>query len=680
MPETHPPIMPGFDALLHGGDYNPDQWQHRPDIIEEDYRLMRLAGCNAFSVGIFAWTAYESSEGVYTFDWLDRTMDGLAEQGSKVFLATPSGGKPNWMARKYPEIRRVNADGLRDPQRRRHNHCASSPIYREKLAAINERLAERYAAHPALGGWHISNEYSGCCYCELCIAKFQVWLEERYGSLEQLNRAWWTEFWSHRYTDFAEIDPRDECIDGLVLDWKRFTTWLTADFMRAEITAVRKHSDLPATTNFMGFYSGLNYYRLAEVCDFISDDNYPTWHAADKTHLLQRVAMVHDQHRSMKQKPFVLIESTPSTANWHGCVHQKRSGQHRLQMLQAIAHGADGAMYFQWRKGQGAVEKFHGAVVDHEGSENSRTFRGVAEVGDVFQKINGVRGSHVQAKAAIIFDWEVLWALEASVGPISKDAKRYSEVCRDFHAPLWASSITVDVVESTADFSGYDLLIAPQLYMLKPGVADGLKGFVERGGTLLMTTLSGIVNESNLCFLGGQPGDGLRELLGLWVEETDEFTADYDVRMKMAEGNALQLAETFAMNTCIDLVHAEGAEVLATFDNGIYAGSPALTVNHVGEGAAYYLAGRCGDDAMKAIVDALAKRAGLETCFPGKLPEGVVAQLRENEAGRFYFILNTTDAPQSIGLNDSFDDMINECRASGELSLPAFGSAVLQQA
>jgi len=680
MPHTEPPIISGFNALLHGGDYNPDQWQHRPDIIEEDYRLMKLAGCNTFSVGIFAWSSYEQSEGVYNFDWLDRTMDGLAKQGSKVFLATPSGGKPAWMSRKYPEIRRVNVDGLRVPQQNRHNHCPTSPVYREKMAAINERLAERYADHPALGGWHISNEYSGSCYCELCIAKFQAWLEDRYGSLDKMNRLWWTEFWSHRFTDIAEVDPRDESIDCLTLDWKRFTTWNTVDFMRHEVAAVREHSSLPVTTNFMGFFPGLDYYKLAEECDFIADDHYPMWFRTDKIELLQGSAMRHDQHRAMKQKPFLLIESTPSTANWQSCVYQKRPNQHRLQMLQSIAHGSDGAMYFQWRKGQGGAEKFHGAVVDHEGTENSRTFKGVAEVGEILKKIADVRGAHTIAEAAVIFDWEVHWALECSSGPVSHQAKQYGEACQLFHSPLWADSIAVDVIESSADLSRYKLLIASQLFMLKPGVGEALRQFVEAGGVLLVTTLSGIVNEHNLCFLGGQPGDGLRELLGVWVEETDEFTTDYSVNMAMSAGNALQVDGTFAMNTCIDLVHAEGAEVLATFADGIYAGEPALTVNHVGDGAAYYLAGRCSQDAVNAIVNALAKRAGLESGFPGVLPHGVVAQQRENEKGQFYFLLNATDQAQTVGLNAAFDDLIDECRAMGELSLPPFGSAVLRLA
>ncbi len=676
--KTHAPIIPHFDALLHGGDYNPDQWQHRPDIIQEDYRLQKLAGCNAFSVGIFAWTSYEPADGQYEFDWLDRTLDGLAAQGSRVFLATPSGGKPAWMSRKYPEIRRVAENGLRDTHKRRHNHCQSSPVYREKIAAINERLAERYAHHRALGGWHISNEYSGSCYCDGCLGAFRRWLEERYGSLDQLNRAWWTEFWSHRFTDFAEIDPRDESIDCLALDWKRFTTWITCDFMQHEIAAVRQHSDLPVTTNLMGYFDGLDYYRLAELCDFISDDNYPEWNGPDKAHIIQSVAMTHDQHRSMKQKPFVLIESTPSNTNWQSCMHHKRPGIHRLQMLQAIGHGADGAMYFQWRKGQGGFEKFHGAVVDHEGSENSRVFREVAEVGASLKQIAAARGGHVDAPAAIIYDWDARWGFELSAGPISGPKKQYVATCQAFHRPLWAGSVPVDVIESTACFDGYRLIIAPQLFMLKPGVADAMKRFVKAGGTLLMTTLSGIVNENNSCFLGGWPGDGLRELFGVWVEETDEFNDHHPVSMTFAAGNRLGLTGDFAMNANIDCVHAESAEVLATFKDGFYAGQPSFTVKESGKGRAYYLAGRCGEDALTAIVESICREAGVASCIPEKLPPGVVAQLRENESGRFYFLQNTTEQAQELQLAHAYVDLIAGDATGSVVQMPPMGSLVLK--
>ena len=298
-------LFPNFPHFLHGGDYNPDQWLDWPEIIDEDFRLMPLAGCNAFSVGIFAWASLEPEEGVYSMDWLGEILDRLHANGHKAFLATPSGGKPNWLAHAYPEVRRVDKNGNRDPQKGRHNHCPTSPIYRQKVAAINGELARRFGNHPAVLAWHISNEYSGECYCDLCIAAFQHWLQDRYGDLETLNKAWWSKFWSHTYTDWSQIHPiNGGVLDGLKLDWRRFVSHQTCDFMEAEIAAVRAAgSDLPVTTNFMGRYRELDYHRLSRSLDFIANDAYPLFqHQPGMMDEVVSFAFIHELMRSLKGK------------------------------------------------------------------------------------------------------------------------------------------------------------------------------------------------------------------------------------------------------------------------------------------------------------------------------------------------------------------------------------------
>lgn len=272
------PLIKRFPHLLHGGDYNPDQWLDQPEIIQEDFRLMALAGCNTFSIGIFSWSSYEPEEGVFSFTWLDAIMNRLAEQGYNALLATPSAARPAWMAKQYPEVRRVDGGGRREPYNSRHNQCWSSPVYREKVGLINRKLAERYRGHPALAAWHVSNEYTPGCFCDLCLASFHGWLERRYHTLDRLNAAWWTGFWSHRYSAWDEVDPRDSCVDGLAVDWKRFLTWQCCDFMRHEIAPLRELTpEIPVTTNMMELNDfGLDYWRVAEVCDFIANDSYPS--------------------------------------------------------------------------------------------------------------------------------------------------------------------------------------------------------------------------------------------------------------------------------------------------------------------------------------------------------------------------------------------------------------------
>ena len=432
------PINEKCPHFLHGGDYNPDQWMNVPGIWEEDMRLMKLANCNAMSVGIFAWAVLEPEEGRFEFGWLDRIMDMIAENGGYVVLATPSGARPAWLAQKYPEVLRVQANRQRILFGGRQNHCFTSPVYREKCSIINRKLAERYKDHPALLVWHVSNEYSGECHCELCQKAFREWLKRKYDNdLDKLNEQWWTSFWSHTYTDWEQIQspaPHGESrVHGHNLDWKRFVTDQTVDFIKNEIAPLKEITpNIPVTTNLMGTYPGLDYWKIAPVLDVISWDIYPTWHSPQNdAELACRIGFLHDLNRSFKGgKPFMLMESTPSITNWHPVAKLKRPGMHLLASMQAVAHGSDTVQYFQWRKSRGSNEKFHGAVVDHCGHENTRVFRDVAEVGSVLKKLDPVIGTTVNAEVAVIYDWENNWAIEDAEGP-RKDKKNYQQTCMD---------------------------------------------------------------------------------------------------------------------------------------------------------------------------------------------------------------------------------------------------------
>jgi beta-galactosidase len=381
----------GFGHLLHGGDYNPEQWMDTPEIWDEDMRLLNMANCNTVSLGIFAWVSLEPQEDVYTFDWMDEIFERLSRNGQGIILATPSGGKPNWMALKYPEIRRTQPSGQKEHQAGRHNHCATSPVYRAKVREINSLLAQRYGNHPSLLMWHVSNEYGGYCHCELCLAAFRKWLQNRYGTLDKLNAAWWTRFWSHTYSDWEEIIYIDGAVHGLQLDWRRFMTAQCLSFLENEIAPLKEFAPhVPTTTNMMGTYPDNNYWELAKALDVVSWDVYPDWHhSATEIDVAHSTAWNHDLYRSMKGgQPFLLMETTPSQTNWQAVPTPKRPGMHRLMCLQAIAHGSESALYFQFRKSRGSAEKFHGAVVGHDGTSDTRVFREVTKVGHDFAKLD----------------------------------------------------------------------------------------------------------------------------------------------------------------------------------------------------------------------------------------------------------------------------------------------------
>jgi beta-galactosidase len=685
MTKRYPPINPKCPHFLHGGDYNPEQWLHAPEVLKDDLRLMKLAHCNAMTVGVFSWAALEPEEGRFIFDWLDRVMDDLAKNGLFAILATPSGARPAWMSQKYPEVLRVNADRTRILHGARHNHCYTSPVYREKTALINRQLAERYKNHPSLLVWHVSNEYSGECHCGLCQEAFRTWLKNRYGSLEALNQAWWAAFWSHTYTDWSQIEspaPHGEwAIHGLNLDWKRFVTHQTVDFMKNEIAPLREITpNVPVTTNMMGTYTGLNYWKMATELDVVSWDNYPAWHGVEEDWKLGcSVSFIHDICRCMKGgKPFMLMESTPSLVNWQEVCKLKRPGMHRLSSLQAVAHGADTVQYFQWRKSRGSFEKFHGAVVDHVGHENTRVFRDVAEIGDILEKLDAAIGTTVQPEVAIIYDWENEWAINDLQG-LSRKQRDYGETCVAQYRPFWSRGVPVDVIDMDCDFAKCRLLIAPMLYLVRPCVAERIEEFIRKGGIFVATYWSGIVNESDLCFLGGFPGP-LRKVLGIWAEEIDAL---YDGQTNVVipvPKNGLKLTGRYKARELCELIHAESARVLAKYGADFYKGRPALTVNTFGNGKAYYVASRNDDRFHDDFYGSLARELGLKQVLEAKLPRGVTAHLRTDGKDEFVFLLNFQPASRKVNLGrNGAADMLTGKTVKGMVSLPAYGSLILRR-
>ena len=687
MADHYPPVNPRCPHLLHGGDYNPEQWVRTPEIWDQDMRLMKLAGCNAMSVGVFSWSALEPEEGRFEFGWLDTIMNKLAAEDAFALLATPSGARPAWLSHKYPEVNRVGPDRRRNLHGDRHNHCTTSPVYREKCMTINRALAERYKGHPALLIWHVSNEYGGECHCDLCQEAFRQWLRRKYqDNLDDLNHAWWASFWSHTFTDWSQIaspSPIGErLIHGMNLDWRRFVTDQTLDFFRDELAPLRAITpEVPVTTNFMGTYAGLNYWKFIDDIDVASWNSYPMWHApGSDVDVACGTAFVHDLYRSLKDgKPFLLTESVPSKPNWMDVCKTKRPGVHLLSSLQAVAHGSDSVLYFQWRKSRGSIEKFHGAVVDHVGHENTRVFRDVADVGEALKRLSAVVGATAQPLVAVLYDWENAWAIDDLAG-LGRETRKYQGACVSHYRAFWSRGTAVDVIDQTRPFDKYRLLVAPMLYMLRPGVAERIEKFVAAGGTLVTTYWSGIVDENDLCLLGGCPGLGLRQVLGIWDEEIDSLYPDDRNTVLPAEGNRLGLVGPYEAREFCGLIHSEGAEVLASYGEDFYAGRPALTVHQYGQGRAYYIASRNDRRFLADFYGALAGELGLGRALDADLPEGVTAQMRSNGRSQFVFLMNFTPQPQGVDLGEEeLTDLLVGGPVGGLVELAPYGVRVLSR-
>lgn len=668
-------LTPKYPHMLHGGDYNPDQWLDRPDILEEDIRLMKEAHINCVSVGIFAWAKLEPQEGVYAFDWLEQVIDRLYENGIYTVLATPSGAKPVWMSEKYPEIRRMTADLRQEQTGGRHNHCYTSPLYREKVAAMDRALAQRFSHHPGVILWHLSNEYGGECYCPQCQKAFRRWLQEKYGTLENLNHQWWTDFWSHTITDWEQIHapgPLGETsVHGLTLDWKRFVTDQVIDFMKEERDAVKAvNPEIPVTTNFMYDFYQYNYFKFKDQLDVISWDAYPQWHNEGNAPVAADFALWHDVMRSLKRQPFLLMESTPSYTNWTPVSKMKKPGMHMASSMQAVAHGSNSVQYFQFRKSRGSTEKFHGAVVDHYGKSDTRVFRDVEAVGRRLEEIDPVCQSGVNAKVALVFDMENRWAIEDAAGPRNCGI-HYAEQIRAHYRGLWRMGVPVDIVDEECDLTGYDLVIAPMLYMLRAGFAEKLRDFVEQGGTLVGTYHTGLVNENDLCYLGGWPGGGLMEVFGLWHEDTDALWDDERNTLCGKDGREYEIRELCA------LIHPKGAQVLGTYGEDFYKGEAALTVNQFGKGKAYYIAASVEERFYLDFYQELAGELGLERALPELPPEGVEACLREGQGNQYLFLQNFSGKQQCVALPAGYTTW--EGDPAGEAMLGEYDSQVFRR-
>lgn len=670
-------VNPAFPNFLHGADYNPEQWMDQKEQIwNEDMRLMKLANCNEMTVGIFSWAILEPREGEYDFSFLDEILDKIYANGSRVILATPSGARPRWMAEKYPEVLRVTKDLRRMHYSERHNHCFTSPVYREKVTKINTLLAQRYGKHPAVLAWHLSNEYSGECHCDLCQNAFRDYLRKRYDNdIEKLNKAYWSTFWSHRFDSFDQVEApgslTDRVMHGLNLDWRRFVSTQTMDFIQMETAALRQGgSQLPVTTNMMWATYDLDHHQLAQAVDVISWDCYPDWHRGRQAHTAADAAFQHDLFRCLKQKPFLLMESAPGLVNWHPVNKLKRPGMDKLQSMQAVAHGSDSVQYFQYRKSRGSVEKFHGAIVDHVGTEDTRVFKTVQDTGALLKTINEVAGSMSHSRVAIVYDWENRWALDDAQFIIRAD-KKYDATCLEYYKYFWNRSISVDVVGKHCDFHAYDLVILPMLYMTDETTIHKIQRYVKDGGTVYATYTLGMVNETDLCHLGGFPGGELKAVFGIWNEEVDSL---YDHERVQVSG----FEENYEGRDICELIHANTAQVLATYGSEFYAGMPALTVNAYGGGKAYYQAFRDTGAFKAAALDRITADLGISGELPF-CPAGVTAHARYADGVQYLFVENYEDKSVSaLPLKGEYTDM-ETGKILGCVDLEPFGVRVLKR-
>jgi beta-galactosidase len=604
------PLIPGLDRIAYGGDYNPEQWPE--EVWAQDVELMREAGVNLVSVGIFAWAMLEPAPGEYEFGWLDRALGLLHGAGIAVDLGTPTAAPPPWFLRHHPEAALVDRTGTRLGGGARQSFCPSSAAYATASAAITEQLARRYADHPALVLWHSHNEYGGAnafCYCPASAGAFRDWLRDRYGDLGKLNDAWGTTFWSQRYGDWDEIEPPTLTPTAgnpaQELDFLRFSSDAhLANFRRERDLLHRLSPGVPVTTNFMlANCKNIDYWKWAGEVDVVANDHYLQAERADN-HI--ELAMCADLTRSVAHgRPWLLMEHSTGAVNWQHRNIAKTPGEMHRNSLAHLARGADGILFFQWRASRFGAEKFHSAMLPHGGTD-TRTWRDVVALGDTLDRLAPLRGSQVTAEVALLWDWESWWALELEWRPSA--ALRFRERQEACYEQLWRAHRTVDFAHPEAPLDAYPLVVAPSSYLLTPAAAENLRRYVAAGGTLLVSYFSGIVDGNDAVHPGGYPG-ALREVLGLTVEE---FTPLRDAEtVRLDDG---RLADTWTERLLL-----RGATAISSYADGPAAGLPAITRHEHGHGHAFYVSTRLEPAGLATLLATVSRAASLPE--PPPLPE-----------------------------------------------------------
>jgi beta-galactosidase len=661
-------MLGSVTGLVYGADYNPEQWDS--EVWREDLELMRRAGVNLVNLGIFSWAELEPCLGEYRFEWLDEVMDGLAAAGIKVNLANATATPPPWFSTCYPETLPMRADGTRVWPGARQAFCPSSPVYRKHALRMTRRMAERYGSHPGLAMWHVSNEIGGhnaLCYCDVSAAAFRKWLEARYGDLDEVNRVWGTSFWGQRYSEWEQVlPPRQATSFGNPahdLDFRRFSSDACLDVYRAERDTLRAIApDIPITTNIMPNHREFDYWDWAPEVDAIAIDHYLK--AADPAAHVE-LAFTADVSRGLAGgAPWMLMEHSTSAVNWQPRNIAKQPGEMTRNSLQHVARGADAVMFFQWRASRFGAEKYHSAMVPHAGTD-SKIWREVEQLGAILGRLGEVAGSTLHADVGLVFDWQSQWALETRSHP-SVDVT-YLDRVHALYRALWDAGVTADVVSPRADLSPYRLVVIPSLYVMSQATASRVERYVHGGGHVVVTYLSGIVDENLHVYTGGYPG-ALRHVLGVRVEEF----------FPLRRGEVVALDDDSRVDTWTELLHLEGARAVAGYKDGPLPGVPAVTSHRYGAGTAWYIATRLDPEATRKLMRTALKSAGVKPPIPmATAPAGLEVTRRRSATGSYLFLINHGN--ETAHLRTTGHELVTDRAVAGTLSLLPGKVAVVRE-
>lgn len=657
--------MTQLSRFLYGGDYNPEQWPE--DTWANDIQVFKQAHLNSATINVFSWALLEQREGEYDFSKLDKIVKELSDANFDIVLATATAAMPAWMFKKYPDVARVDYQGRRHVFGQRHNFCSNSKNYQVLASKLVKKIVSRYYKNPHIKVWHVNNEYGGNCYCDNCQNTFRDWLKYKYKNLETLNKAWNMNVWGHRIYDWDEIVVPNELgdawgaggtetiVSALSLDYLRFQSESLLKLFKMEKAIIKKYDPVAlVTTNFHALPNKLlDYQKWAKEQDIISYDSYPSYNMPT-----YQSAFLYDLMRSLKHQPFMLMESTPAQVNWQPYSPLKRPGQMAATELQAVAHGADTVQFFQLKQAIGGSEKFHSAVISHSQRTDTRVFKEVTELGEKLEKTGStILGSKTKAKVGIVFDWNNFWSYEYIDG-ITQDLD-YVESILDYYKQFYKRNIPTDIISVDDDFSQYDLVVAPVLYMIKSGLAEKIDQYVKKGGNFVASYLSGIVNENDSVYLGGYPGP-LKDVLGIWVEESDAVIPGQKITVSLDNNN-------YQANLICDLLHLEGAHALGNYNSEFYKETPAVSENKWGKGTSWYIGTQLDEAGLSKIFDHLISIVNIKSLVETKTDLEITKRVTKS-GKELYFVLNmsndTKDLPSEF---DAYKNLFTDKSANKKM-------------
>jgi len=645
--------------MYFGCDYYPEHWPE--ERWEKDARMMKEARFNVVRMAEFAWAKLEPKEGQFDFNWLDKAIEILAQHNIKTVLGTPTATPPAWLATKHPVILRVNKWGIRTSFGGRRAYCPNSRIYRTYSEKIVSKMAEHYKDNENVIGWQIDNEFGGdrekgLCYCEQCAAQFRQWLKGKYETLDKLNQEWGTVFWSQTYTEWEQI-PLPRGLEtahnpSLLLDYRRFISDSYISYQKLQIDILRRicpHKFI--THNFMGLFNAIDYYKLAEPLDFVAWDNYPNLRFTGENKSSVKVSLSHDVMRGLKEKNFWVMEEQSGPSGWQCVDSNPYPGEIRLWTYQAIAHGAEGILYFRWRTSRFGTEQFWHGILDQSGTPRKR-YEEVKKTGQELKRLSDkLIGLEFPREVAMLTSYDEQWAFE--IQP-NNPKFNYQEHFASYYQLLNVWNVPVDVISIQGDFSKYKLLIAPALFLINNDLLDNLKEFVEKGGILIVTFRSGIKNWNNVVFDQPLPAK-LNDLLGIEIVEYNSLSSMQKGKLELIYPEIKPLQGE--CDTWCDIIKCRGAEIVGRYMESYYKNEACITINRFGQGCAIYIGTNPSPEIKKCLLRWAIEKSGVKPSFQAD-SENIEVVLRRKEGKDYLFFLNHSEKSHQVKLDQSCVELL----------------------